>query len=191
MKLTDIYVYQDRSEATGELIYKISDPSKGLRLKITTVSTGKRFGHYIIDRIVYYALGFALGYILGMLIPEVLFGNNEVLLNVFLTWGIVVMYYFVSELLLQTSPGKMVTGCVVIDEYGEKPTAGQLLGRSFARIIPFEPFSCLSNPSRGWHDTLSNTYVVEKKDLEWMLRLRDEYQSEGAAAYNSLISEEN
>jgi hypothetical protein len=51
----------------------------------------------------------------------------------------------------------------VVDEYGEKPTFSQIVGRSFARIVPFEVFSCLG--ATGWHDDWSKTYVIRKKDL--------------------------
>lgn len=189
MKLTDIYVYQDRSETTGELIYKVTDPSKGVRLPIRSVKPGKRFGHFILDTIIFYIIYNVL------LVSFAYSVDREFLIEVvdyivFVYLVMYFMYYFVSELLLQTTLGKIATGCKVIDVYGEKPTASQMLGRNLARYLPFEAFSCLGSPSYGWHDSLSGTYVVEKKDLEWMLKLKDEYRSEGAAAYNSLISNE-
>jgi hypothetical protein len=52
----------------------------------------------------------------------------------------------------------------VVDEYGEKPSLSQILGRSFARAIPFEVFSCLGE--RGWHDTMSNTYLIKDDHLK-------------------------
>jgi hypothetical protein len=36
-------------------------------------------------------------------------------------------------------------------------------------LIPFEIFSCLG--SRGWHDKLSNTFVVSKKEAETLRSL--------------------
>ena len=48
-------------------------------------------------------------------------------------------------------------------ENGEKPKVDVILLRSLARIIPFEPFSFLGNSPRGWHDTLTKTYVVDTK----------------------------
>jgi hypothetical protein len=42
-----------------------------------------------------------------------------------------------------------------------QPTLPHLLGRTFSRIIPFEPFSFLDkNHPVGWHDSLSGTRVV-------------------------------
>ena len=65
---------------------------------------------------------------------------------------------------------------VVVDEYGNKPSNSQLIGRSFARIIPFEAFSCLGY--RGWHDTLSKTYVVSRAELATLKRMMSEQDGE-------------
>ena len=54
----------------------------------------------------------------------------------------------------------------VVNEDGGRPRWGQVVGRTFARLIPLEPFSVLfSNHKkrRGWHDSLSKTYVVRRR----------------------------
>ena len=51
-------------------------------------------------------------------------------------------YFFLFEDWLQATPGKLITKTVVIDEYGQKPQRKQLVIRSFARLVPFEAFSC-------------------------------------------------
>ena len=83
---------------------------------------------------------------------------------------IVALYYFVSEVTTQRTIGKLATNSLVVDEYGNKPSASTFLGRSFARIVPFEAFSCFSD--RGWHDTWSKTYVVSKAELEKIKRMQ-------------------
>jgi len=72
-------------------------------------------------------------------------------------------YYIIFEGSSQASLAKMILGRVVVNEYGEKPSWGQIIGRSYGRIVPFEVFSCLG--TLGWHDTWSNTFVLRKKDL--------------------------
>lgn len=72
-------------------------------------------------------------------------------------------YYIIFEGSSQASLAKMILGRVVVNEYGEKPSWGQIIGRSYGRIVPFEFFSCLG--TLGWHDTWSNTFVLRKKDL--------------------------
>ena len=62
--------------------------------------------------------------------------------------------------------GKLITGTRVVTENGGKPRWGQIVGRSFARFIPFEALSVLfwnDKERRGWHDSLSKTCVVRKR----------------------------
>ena len=56
---------------------------------------------------------------------------------------------------------KLITGTRVVRIDGTKPSFPQVIGRTLARFIPFEPFSVLFSDSKlGWHDSLSNTRVV-------------------------------
>jgi uncharacterized RDD family membrane protein YckC len=85
-------------------------------------------------------------------VQEMLFGIAAMLL-----------YYIAFEGLWGRTPGKWICGTRVIDERGGKPRFGQVLGRTFARLIPFEPFSLLVSARddlRGWHDELPKTRVV-------------------------------
>lgn len=74
-------------------------------------------------------------------------------------------YYTVMEYYFQQTPGKMLTGTVVINEYAEKPSFRICLLRTLCRMVPFEAFSCMETPSRGWHDKWTHTYVVPKKEV--------------------------
>jgi uncharacterized RDD family membrane protein YckC len=57
-----------------------------------------------------------------------------------------------------------------VDEYGEKPDANAILlrsiCRSICRAIPLEFLTFVGTPCRGWHDSLSKTYVVQKELLD-------------------------
>ena len=75
-------------------------------------------------------------------------------------------YYLVFEGLFSRTIGKLVTGTVVVDESGFPPSFLQVLGRSLARLIPFDPLSFLGSSTRGWHDSLSGTYVVRSRRRE-------------------------
>jgi uncharacterized RDD family membrane protein YckC len=72
-------------------------------------------------------------------------------------------YHFLFEVTLGRTPGKFLTGTRVVSADGGRATAGQILGRTLARYVPFEPFSFLfgGNPPSGWHDKWSNTRVVK------------------------------
>lgn len=71
------------------------------------------------------------------------------------------LYYLFFEGIWGRTLGKWITKTKVVRTDGEKPKFIQILGRSFARWIPFEAFSFLvSNNPVGWHDRLSGTLVV-------------------------------
>lgn len=82
--------------------------------------------------------------------------------------GIISMlgYYVLMEGFFGFTLGKLITGTRVVNAQGGKPTWGQIIGRSLARLIPFEPFSLLfsiDDQRRGWHDSLPKTWVVRRR----------------------------
>lgn len=145
-----------------------------IKREVNTVRGWARFGHYILDLIIITAINFVIGIFIGLLAPQML-NENDLIWNI-ISMLITVAYYFSFESAIQTTIGKLATNSIVIDEYGNKPSPGQLIGRSFARIIPFEAFSCLGY--RGWHDTLSKTFVVTKAEYEILKRMLAEQNNE-------------
>lgn len=141
--------------------------------EIQIASQGKRFIHFIVDTIVIQILvqvgGFALGMIYGLtkvatggqITPE----DVQALQIIGFFWGLscAIGYYLVMESLFQRTAAKFLTGCVVVNLEGQKPTFNQILGRSFARLIPFEVFSFFGTPTVGWHDSLSKTLVINAR----------------------------
>lgn len=133
----------------------------------------QRFGNYIIDFIVQYLLTFAITAVVIIIC-------NYFEIYGFIFWldqagrmeeyliGIVValFYYSLTEIFLSKSIAKFITKTIVVDEYGEKVRPEIILKRTFCRLIPFEHFSFLGGNNRGWHDTLSNTYVVKEQLLQ-------------------------
>jgi uncharacterized RDD family membrane protein YckC len=77
-------------------------------------------------------------------------------------YGIVlyIIYFIYSEIAWQQTPAKFITKTKVVTYAGEKPSSKQIIGRSFARLIPFDNFSFIAEHPRGWHDKLSKTLVV-------------------------------
>ena len=135
-------------------------------------SNRQRFVNVVIDYIARIALTFLIGIVAGTI--GVLTGNEEILIffqNITqlqeITFGLIVLliYYNVFEIFFGTTIGKLFTKTVVVDVYGEKPSANAILIRSLCRMIPFEVFSFFGTPCVGWHDSLSKTYVVNKEDL--------------------------
>ncbi|MWB96710.1 RDD family protein [Flavobacterium sp. GA093] len=143
-------------------------------------STGKRFLNYIIDIIVFLIAMYSFGIVLGILIALGMESIREWMSGLGdLGWNLVgivmlVSYYTLTEGFLGRSVGKLITGTIVVDENGEKINFGSAFKRSLCRLIPFDGLSFLG--SRGWHDSITETYVVEKKSLDESLKLFKDFQ---------------
>ncbi|MEO8147201.1 MAG: RDD family protein [Bacteroidia bacterium] len=129
-------------------------------------SSGKRFANYIIDLIVWYLIAMVfMGVIIYSTEDQSLLEDKA--FSYIVTFMALLSYYIFFESLTSQTIGKMITKTKVINEQGGKPTFMQIVGRSFARLIPFEAFSFLRGGS-GWHDTLPGTKVVntESKKID-------------------------
>lgn len=146
--------------------------------KIQVVDGGGRLLHAFIDGLIINCIGFLLQ--LGFWgIPD----SGHFVLNIFTSfffsfYGFAMrpMYYGVCESIWQSTPGKMLFGRVVINEFAEKPSVGVIAVRSLIRLIPFEAFSCISE--RGWHDTWPDTWVVHKTEAAALLEARQKQEAE-------------
>jgi len=124
---------------------------------VLPASLVQRFVHNIVDSIAMYIFAFAIGFL-----AIAIFGEDVGLIIGFIAFF---AYHLIFEAIFQKTIGKMFTGTKVVSVTGEKPSFLALLGRTFARYIPFEPLSFLfygSYPTMGWHDRLSGTLVVPK-----------------------------
>ena len=136
-------------------------------------SKSKRLANYFIDSLLFYLFFFLIGSILAMI--AILLGSEGVLqvlenlenmsplLDRLISAIAFVIFYFILESISQKTIGKLITKTKVVLENGDKPSSETIIIRSLCRIIPFEPFSFLGEIPRGWHDTLSKTYVVDTK----------------------------
>lgn len=140
----------------------------------------KRFFNYVIDMIVMYMLIFFLGMIAAFI--AILFELDDMLvwmqnIPTFQSYSIgicvVLLYYGLPETFSSRTLGKLITGTkVVMAETGTKPGTDIILKRTLCRLIPFEVFSFLGEHSRGWHDSISRTVVVDVKKYEAELYLK-------------------
>jgi uncharacterized RDD family membrane protein YckC len=121
----------------------------------------RRFANFLID----YAGFTFLGAIVGVLVVVVFGDEGSAFLqstpDMLVGAPIFLGYYIVLEGLTGRTLGKLVTGTKVVNEDGLKPTFGQIVGRAFSRLIPFEAFSFFGEQGRGWHDRLPRTYVIK------------------------------
>lgn len=134
-----------------------------------SVSQGTRFVNFLIDMVVINVLSFVVGAAVAVFaisggadIDSPDYFVWEVTAQV-LAYAMIISYFIVMEAATGRTFGKLITGTKVVDAQGRAPTLGQIIGRSFARMIPFEPFSYFGKVPRGWHDTLSKTYVVKAR----------------------------
>lgn len=131
--------------------------------KLILAEKGTRFLHNIIDTIGFYFVVFLSAMILdeGLgIMPE---GGSDWFVIYF--FFLYVMFHALFEHFFGKTPGKFLTKTKVVKKDGSKPTFWNTLGRNTARLIPFDPLSYLFS-DRGWHDQISDTYVVMDKKKE-------------------------
>lgn len=139
----------------------------------TMLATGnKRFLNYLVDVIVYYMIMGVIGVVAGLFS---LMGYDGMLLffteinpiaELAINLSIMGLYFIFMETLTQRTIGKYITGTKVVMADGSKPEAGVIVKRTLCRFIPFEQFSFIGSAPRGWHDSLSDTYLVDIKKYE-------------------------
>jgi uncharacterized RDD family membrane protein YckC len=136
-------------------------------------SSGRRFANYILDSTACFILYFLFGLAVGT-VGNAIFGNAwtskilyyfGVIIIPVLSMVTIAAYYVLPEFVWGKTFGKLVTRTIVITADGRRPSLGQIIGRTLARFIPFEPlaFILLGSYPVGLHDSLSHTRVVEDR----------------------------
>lgn len=133
------------------------------------VIQGKRMGHFLIDSTILYFLLTPAAYVIGFLFAWIGLYDamaidywSEEAAGYLVTFITAFLYYFLFEYYLNKTPGKMILKTKVVNKDGNRPSANELAVRTICRFIPLEQFSFTgSNNPVGWHDSISNTLVVE------------------------------
>ncbi len=134
-----------------------------------------RFANYCIDLAVIYVLAILFYAILGIylaLFTDVNvdeFANNMEENNSFLDKIASLLIYGFLMFLIEffskgRSLGKLITGTMVVKTDASPLTLKDYFIRNISRAIPFDQLSFLGN--NGWHDTIFDTRVVNKKNFE-------------------------
>ena len=147
------------------------DRDELLRGHYEMASQGKRFANLIVDRIVLYILQMFFGGLTFVIADMLGSFAIEYLEFVSIVIGLMLgtIYYALMEIIFGKTLGKFVTSTRVISVEGDIPSGMQIIGRSFARLIPFNAISFLfGNPPEGWHDQLSKTRVVLDESVPWL-----------------------
>ena len=134
--------------------------------QLVQANTGKRLANYFIDLVAFYAFFFLAAVAYFIASPDAArdggFGSEKeylIRLFAFLLYGLFIG--LVEAIFKGRSIGKLITGTKVVNEDGSDISFSTALARGFSRIIPFEPFSALGNPSYPWHDRWNKTNVID------------------------------
>jgi uncharacterized RDD family membrane protein YckC len=125
---------------------------------LPTAGLGARFLNFIIDTII---SRFVLVGVIVLPLKLVDLGEWREVVSVVVVLAAIGAYYVVLESAFGWTIGKLITGTRVVRFDGDRPNVVQIMGRTFVRFVPFEPFSLLFGSSaQGWHDSWSGTRVV-------------------------------
>jgi uncharacterized RDD family membrane protein YckC len=122
-----------------------------------------RLLNFIIDSIAFLIVFAILGFIIGLFYNT----DNQVIIQLagYLLLTVAFFgYYIFMEYKYQKTIGKLITKTKVLRADGDKAQLGDIIARTFCRLIPFDRLSYLFT-SNGFHDRLSNTTVI-KDDKE-------------------------
>jgi uncharacterized RDD family membrane protein YckC len=124
-------------------------------LEIAPAGRWRRFGSYLIDSVAFSLLGGVVGGILGAV------GITFEGVSSFVFSSLLMLVYYIGlEGSSGRTLGKLLLGMRVVNEAGGQPTFGQIIGRTFARLITFEALAIFGDQRRTLHDSLPGTYVV-------------------------------
>jgi uncharacterized RDD family membrane protein YckC len=147
---------------------------------------GQRFLNYLIDFVVQLVIGLIIGILiiiigslLGFVGLEEKFDNTNRFEDYIIGAIISLIYFIPFESITSRSIGKFITGTIVVMEDGSKPDSSVILKRTLYRLLPFNALTFLGTPSRGWHDSKSDTYVVNKKEFEAKFELHNSFEDIG------------
>lgn len=135
---------------------ELLDPQAQDSEDLIQASNAQRFANYIVDSMLIGAALIVFSNMFPSIIhidPEHQLELNIIVVLIYTTYG-TLMEFFLGKTL-----GKFVTRTNVVSANGYRPTFLNVLGRNLCRVIPFDNISFLFG--RGWHDSISDTYVVK------------------------------
>lgn len=122
-----------------------------------------------------------------LLIPDAVLGNDLYQKTMEIWLLLVAGYFIIPEVLWGRTPGKLISGTVVVNQYGYPPSLIQVLVRTVFRIVEVNP-ACMGGVPAGivvWNsrrrqrlgDMVAGTFVIRSADVR---RVRDVAPQQGA-----------
>ena len=147
-------------------------------------SLGIRFLNSILDLMALMVINIILAFIAGFLYEVTGAGVFDFYLNGGKLWDLVIgnIVFFVYYLLMEyytggRTIGKYITGTGAIGVDGSRLDFNKALYRSLSRLVPFDGLSFFG--TNGWHDSWSDTRVVNLKNYENAKKLEIDLDSIG------------
>lgn len=150
----------------------LSDPLNPF-FEYTKATQGQRFLNFLIDNVfirltLNYTTGIAIGKILWAILPDFMLylarDSNTFGLYVFSFIIVIVSYLFYytlcEKIFKGKTLGKLITGTRAVKYNGEELSFRDAFLRSACRLIPFEVLSGFGEP---WHDSITNTMVIQTR----------------------------
>jgi uncharacterized RDD family membrane protein YckC len=135
-------------------------------------SKAQRFLNLGIDMLIIYSIEIGIGttiMLIGDLTNTYSLSNwverSSITETFFFGLILFVFYYGLTELYFSRTFAKYFTKTLVVMKDGSRPDGKAIFRRTVSRLIPLECFTFLGVNSRGWHDVISNTYVVKKHEF--------------------------
>ena len=125
------------------------------------VSSLIRLLHFVVDMIAFLLVVFLISFFIGI----VTLGSDQPLSEweaYFILAFSFFAYFIIMEYKFQKTIGKFITKTKVVKVNGDKPQLGDIIARTFYRLIPFDRGSFLF-AKNGFHDYLSKTTVVKDR----------------------------
>lgn len=151
-------------------------------------SKGIRFANFVIDGIFIFILFFLFG-AFSILLFEILnirflidVTDRLATLNKLENFLVTSMVYFIYLFLMEyftkgKTLGKYITGTKVISIDGSEPSIQDYFVRTISRLVPFDGLSYFGE--NGWHDSWSNTRVIDIKKYNAQISIKTEIESLG------------
>ncbi|MDM1554558.1 MULTISPECIES: RDD family protein [Chryseobacterium] len=143
-----------------------------------------RLANNFIDLIIIYIANYFLSVICHFLYKVTsieffyFYNNGSFLWKLFIGNFNYILYYFLMENYLDgRTISKYITGTKVISTDGTHPTTQQIIYRTLSRVIPFDGLSFLG--VNGWHDSWSDTRVINLKNYMAEIQAKSEIDSLG------------
>lgn len=147
-----------------------------------------RFFNILVDRIAFNCIFLALGFLGGILdgifgiyyFTKFFYKLAELgrVADIIITSAIFFFYIFLIEYFTKgRSLGKYITGTKVIMTDGKEPTISDYFMRNIIRLVPFDALSFFGE--NGWHDSWSDTRVINIKNYEAERQAKNEIDAIG------------